>query len=385
MTFAAGLCLRVWDAKAGAAVEVPLPEPQSDGVVRIDVRCLHGASGVHVVLVDGTGVRLRAEVAADPGEVVPLRVAVDEGGVPQVTSRGKHVLLLPLDARYDPPLPIRPVPPGAPLDLAVIVDGTLRKWPDAPLETGKEAPSPPPPARPASVRLLDHEDLWRAHAVQLAEFAAHLAEGRDARLAVLAFGDQDPPAVTASDLRPSYRLHPPEHERQFQPFDGDRMRERLLALPSTPGGDFVDALADALEACAGLRWRDQARKVIVVSGDSPGLSLLHPLPKGTDLCVRQYDIDTQALRLHAEGTEIVTIYHAPPARLGFHRLSLQRDVLLGARAQYVRLASTPELAFDAAAFQPEAAADLLRQLHVAIGRSAALGALAAATAMAAAG
>ena len=37
-------------------------------------------------------------------------------------------------------------------------------------------------------------------------------------------------------------------------------------LEATSGGDFVDALADALIACIDLNWRNNARKLLVVFG-----------------------------------------------------------------------------------------------------------------------
>jgi hypothetical protein len=302
-------------------------------------------------------VRLRAEVAADPGEIVSVRIELDEQGAPHVWSRGRNVIFLPADPRYDPFPPIQPIPADAPLDLAIVVDGTLRAW------TEKNA------------GLLDHKDLWAAHAERVIDFAARVTEERDWRATVIAFGDQEPPAVTAPDLRPRYWMYPTEEDRSLRPIALEQLRERLLTIPSSPGADYVDALADALAVCAGLHWRPNARKVVLLTGDSPGSSLLHVLPKGADLCVRRQDVDTQAAALHKQGVEVVTIYHAPPADLGLYRLSPQDELLRSARSQYLRLASLPELAFEAAAFQPERAAERLERVAGPIGRGAALGAL----------
>jgi hypothetical protein len=365
------LRLRIWDGAQHAPVEVPL---HFDGAgAAIEVRCLPGASGIHVVLSDGDGIRLRAEVMAEPRDVVPLGVEMDEQGLLYLSSRGREIVYLPSDSRYDPPPPIRTVSAESPLDLAIVVDGTTRSWPEkAPGAAGEQETAL---ASTSAGRLLDRKDLWTAHVEKLIAFVEKIVAGRDARIAILAFGDQNPPAVTAGDLLPRYHLHPPEDERMLQTLELVRLRERLVALPSSPGADFVDATADALDACARLHWSKTARKIVLLTGDSPGASLLHPLPKGADLCVRHLDVDTRAFTLYRLGVELVTIYHEPPRTLGLHAIAPQRDLLAAARDQYERLASLPELAFEEASFQPDIAASRLRELTDVVGRGVALGEL----------
>lgn len=345
MTATSEFRLRAWGTTDAEMVDVRPP-------CIAELRCLPGAMGVHIVLSDMDGVRLRAEAPANPGEIVPFHIDVDDKGAPHIWSDGFRILLLPSDDRYDAVRPILPAAADAPLDIAIVVDGTLRNW---------NVGGPP--------RLLDQKELWGAHVDALVDFITQLADGRDARAAVIAFGDQNPPAVTAADLQPRYLLRPTDE--QLQTAGIGRLRERLLALEATPGADFVDALADALHACARLRWRREARKIVVLSGDSPGHSLLFPLPKGADLGVRHLDVDTQALALHRLGVEIVTIYQDPPAE---KKVGFARELLSGAKEQYVRLASIPELAFEAAAFHP-AAAERVGSIASAVARGMALGEL----------
>ena len=280
------------------------------------------------------------------------------------------MLLLPTNAQFEPAPPIRPARPEDCLDLVILIDATTRHF------------FQPEKGAATSVPLLARQEAWQDHAESLCLLAAALLPpGLDGRVTLLAFGDQRPPRVDAQDLCPAYHLLPDQEEqRRFEAFAEDRLRARLLALRPSSGGDFVDALADALDACARLRWRPETRKLLVLSGDSPGHSLLHPLPKGADASLRDRDVDTQALRLHRLGVEIATIYHAPAAELGLADISFQRDLLEGARVQYARLASLPEMAFEAAAFDAASAARAIRERAIPVGRDAVLGELLAVTA-----
>lgn len=354
MTASSTFRLRVW---SGEETTVALPIGAPGSLCTVELRCLPGASGIHVVLFDDKVVHLRAEVPADPGEVIPLKVELDETTTPHVSSRGRNLILLPGDERYDPVPPIAPWPPQSPLDLAIIIDGTLRNWEEK------------------GGRLLDDKNLWGMYVEKLLDFAALIVDGRNWRATVIAFGDQEMPAVTAPDLRPRYHLYPPDDERSLRLLDLDRLLDTLLAVPVTPGGDFVDALADALAACERLRWREDARKVVVLIGDSPGCSLLYPLLKGADLCVRQLDVDTQASHLHRLGVEVLTIFNGPAAKVKIDVRPVEQELIRGARAQYFRLASLPELAFEAAVFEPHAAAERLERVATPIARGAALGEL----------
>jgi hypothetical protein len=333
------------------------------------LRCLPGGSGIHVVLSDAEEVRFRAEVRADAGEVVSLQVDLDEQGLPRLRSRGREILLLPAGPQFEPALPISRAADGTSLDLIIIVDGTLRTWRErSAADAEKKEPL-------RNTLLLARKDVWATHVEALIDFAGRLAESHQVRFSVLAFGDHPPPAELAADLRPEYDVHPLENERAFQSFDADRLRGKLMAIPPTSGADYVDALADALATAANAYWDYNARKIVLVTGDSPGFSITHPLPRSADLCVRRRDVDTQAERLHKRGVEVITIFHAPPADLGLHGIAYQRELLGATEAQYRRLASLPETAFEAVTFDPARATESIGRIGDAIARGATFGEL----------
>lgn len=319
------------------------------------LRSLPGASGVHLALTDGKDVLLRAEVASESEEWVEVSLEWDAGGRWSVASAGRRVLQLPVEDANAPLPPLRPAYHARQLDVTLLVDGT---------------------AQAAGKALLAERERWHAHAELLVALAAGLAEAMKADLhaAVIAFGDRQVPAVSAQDLKPVYHLDPAEpEERILRAMDAGQLRSRLLSLRPTSGGDFVDALADALAACQGLRWRKGARKLLVVTGDSPGYSILRPAPWGGDAQVRENDVDVEAAVLHHQGIEIVTLYHAPEVDTA--TFEFVRPFVEHARAQYLRLASRPGLSFEAGSFDPAAAVRALTSRVPVLGRGASPGIL----------
>ncbi len=345
------------------------PLPLGDAAARCSwrQRCLPGASAIHVVLADGDGVRLRAEIPAEGGESVSVDLELDDEGHPSLWSPGRHVLTLPPDERFAPVAPI--VPAGKKrLDLALIVDGTSRRFV---LEETEEV------RRVTSRLLLDDPEQWPAEVEKLTALASAVCGAfSDVRVTVFAFGDHPLAHAAADDLQPRYSLHPADEDsRALRPRTQEQLRSALLAIPATSGGDFVDAGAGALAACASLRWRREARKLAVIFGDSPGHSILHPVPPGGDAGVRDLDVDTQAMRLQKRGVEVATIYHAPPTDVGLEDLAARAQLLNHARRQYRRLASLPQLAFEASSFDPAAAAERILDVDGPIARGPALGEL----------
>lgn len=343
----------------GSPEEVVLPLDGPGSSCSLRLACLPGASALCLVFTrDGEAV-LRVEIPAEDGETVSVELETCEDGRLEASSPGRSVLTFPAEGRHAA-LPLLGVAAGESLDLVLVVDGTARRFKH---EKGLMAEL-----------LLRDGEAWNEQLDRLARFAEAFAEGLPgARFAVLAFGDRMPAGAVAPDLAPVYELYPGEEERGLRPFDPARLRAELAAVPPTAGGDFVDALADALHACQRLRWNGNARKVVVVWGDSPGHSIQHPLRKGADIGVRMLDVDLEARALHGEGVELVTIYHDPPAGLGLAAIEFRRDLLQGARSQYARIASLPSLSFEASSFDPEEAAAVLRSREGIVARGAAPG------------
>jgi hypothetical protein len=199
-------------------------------------------------------------------------------------------------------------------------------------------------------------------------------EGQDCRLAIITFGDESPPpGIYAADLVPAFRLHPlpddrPEH--LLVPMVPETLAEALLTqIRPSPGGDFVDALADALAAANRLQWGDERRHLLVLIGDSPGHATAHPAPYGADALARRTDVETEAARLHRDHrVEIITLYHPPSAALAKSLLAPQRALVNHARDQYRRLASEPRLAFSTGTFDAQQAAGTLLDRNTPTGR-----------------
>jgi hypothetical protein len=356
------LSLRVITPEAEMdAVSLPLDKGGSSCSVHL--RCLPGASAIHCAFLNGEGSAvLRAEVQAAGGETVRVQVALGAGRDLRVWSPGRKVLTLPKEALYEPPRALRVAGPGSRLDLAFVIDGTARRF----SFDGKQIVSEPWLGKA----------VWPEQVDLLARFAEALTAGTEgSRFTVLAFGDEELKGVDAPDLRRRYVVDPPAAKRKFSLWSPERCREALAEIEPAPGGDFVDALGDALQACRSLPWGEGARRLVMVCGDSPGHSVAHPLPPGADARVRRLDVDVEADHLHETGVEIATLYLDPPGDVGPRQAVFQKDLLGATRDQYARLASLPGLAFERSRFQPEEAAREILAVQGLLGRRAAPGEL----------
>ncbi len=356
----AELQIKTYDPDRGAPRLDPIDLTAGRGVVSL--RCVPGASAIHLAVLCRNEIRLQAEVEADPGEEIELVLEAAGDTVSVVARDARRVLTLPAEARLEPPLPRNGGGAGEALDLALVLDGTML------IAAGKSQ---------TLERLVGHPEEWPETVDYLLELLDVLAAGSaDLRVTVMAFGDTPVPGITARDLLPSYLLEPPADQRLLAAFDPAALRDRLLHLPSSAGGDFVDALGDALDAALYLRWRRRARQLALLLGDSPGHSLHHPAPPGADGQARTFDVDEQAMELHRQGIELATIYCDLPADNGMYGVDFQRRLLEHARQQYGRLASRPELAFLASQTNASEVAERLLAATGPVARGPCLGILA---------
>lgn len=344
----------VFEGRKRAVISRPVPLDRARARCQLRLHPLPGATAVHLPIRKDDTVRLRAEIPC-AGDDVRITLTLDDSGEIAVTSPLHAVLTLPGHHRHAPVAPLVPSTAAA-LDVCLLVDGTTLQYgttsPD-----GIEGP------------LLGTSE-WADHAAALASVVEALERKYPGpRCTVLVFADGVTDVGYAEDLRPDYLVKPDRRDRRFAVRTTRELVTEVAGLQPTSGADFVDALGYALRECTKLPWRDDARRLLLLTGDSPGLSLLHPAPRGADARARRADVDRAALELHATGVEIMTVYHAPPP--GVFPTARMRELSAFARAQYVALASRVGMAYEAATFDAAKAADDFIDATEAAGRGAA--------------
>jgi hypothetical protein len=329
---------------------------------------LPGASSIQLLLEDDDGTSLsRVECQTPNPDSIPICVKLESDCTLHVfrpapqelaqapgekfwsrTNNGSRpaVYHLPAENTYAPPRPIR-FQETRKLDLLLLVDGSALLLRQDRVAKGK------------GISAASGSATWGLQQEKLVEFSRLLQQRySDLHVAVMAFGDYSlNDAVSAADLRPAYVLFPEDWQRRLRILSEQQLRERLGSIPYTSGADFVDALAEALHECQSAGWRADARKLLVLAGDSPGNSILYPLPRGADARPRGFDVDSEAATLHeTQGVEILSIYLGNPQPNATHNLATH------ASKQYERLASHPTLFWNAESFDPEAAAAALKNI-----------------------
>jgi len=334
-------------SERGEPLEVPVVLEGDPPMGSVILRCPPGAHGIHLPLMEDGEVGHRLEVEARGGDTVTVRLERVDPASLRATSTGRRIFTLPPEDRYEPSPVLSPRGDGA-LDVALLIDGTTRT-----LVGGKEQQE----VRP----LVAEKRLWKTLSGGLVGLLEGLADSyAELRTSVVAFGDHLLPEVQAADLKPRYIVEPGPGSRGFTVWDRQRFSKTLTRIRATSGGDAIDALGEGLAACLHLPWRDDARKLTLLLGDSAGFSLLHPAPPEADAWIRNLDVDSMALRMFASGIETVTFYHDSLASSDRFTLPHQRRLWSHAWDQYRRLASRPELARTTAILkQPE---DLMRAL-----------------------
>lgn len=361
---AQGLAIEALDPATFKSAIFPLVEDGLSSRWVVHLLCLRGAAATQVpVLRDGL-MLCRFEVPCEGDSNVEVTLEWDGDRGLRAMSRHRQILVLPADARH---AALPPIYPSArpELDLYFVVDGTTRgvaKKASQDVDPAKQLEA----AQPAL--LLDQSKEWEEHVRKLALLVDNFQQRySDLRTGVLAFGDREIEGIEAGDMKPKYWLTPGPGSRTLQVHAAERLRQTLLDLRATPGGDFVDALGDALHAVARVGWRPDARKIAVVVGDSPGFSLLQPPPLYSDGLVRRFDVLAEAEALHRQGIELATIYHSPIGSIS------AEPYLDYAKIQYRRLASHDGYSLEAAWFDPVTSARTIADWCGPIGRGSSPG------------
>jgi hypothetical protein len=330
-----------------------------------------GAPAVQVLLRVGRS-SVRAEVQVDTDDAVPLQVTWNQERVLHLASGPRAVLTLPEDERYAPAAPLLPARDSGKLDLLFLMDGTTKTVANA----GKAAIL-------ASLLEGNKSELREQLAQKFVLLTTDLRKSySDVRTGVLAFGDHSMHFISsAPDLACRYLFYPENREeRKLRPYNSKQLRQQIMQLPPTGGGDFVDALGEALHECGQVGWRPDARRILLLAGDSPGFSLLDPAPAGADVHVRCSDVDAEALQLHTQHrVEILTLYLGNPASSENNPYGISApkavEFLDHARTQYRKLASLPALSWEDLTFDPLAAAQAIQSVPQRIARGACWGIL----------
>lgn len=333
----------------------------SDGAVACTLRAPAGAETVQVPIGRDDRLWLRCELPVSADGSVHLTLRPGPDGQWRPGPELPELRLLAPEAAA-PPLPL-PVPaPDAPWQVALLIDRTTHWF------------APEAAAGPRAGLLLADPVRWQPLAGQFRALLSALAGpgGTPVQWALLGFADAPIPEIAASDLQSRAQSEPVTGERRFRPWQPSAS-DGLDSLTATPGGDWVDALAEALLAAAALPWSASARRLVLVFGDSPGHALLHPLPPLADAQAREHDVDLAAGLLYARGIEVVTLWQQPPAAFSAAVARTARTLIDATGAQYRRLATSPAHARNSEALDPGALAALLRGRRTPLARGVSLG------------
>ena len=342
-----------------------------------------GSSAVHL-FAKSDDASVRAEIALENEDPIRVRITLDDSTGLLVSSAHRRVFTLPVDDRYAASPPLRLAMQSQKADLLFLIDGTTRF-----LVSPKDKFTPPfltlllDPSN--DIQIDEHhpprsrEQVWNEYIDALVEFASKIREQYpDLHTSVLAFGDESVEFIcNAVDLRCGYTIYPgTAEERKLRDLSETQLKERLAGIPATSGGDYVDALAEALYSCGAVGWRDDARHILVLFGDSPGFSLTYPPPRGVDIHVRRNDVDVEAMKLHSQhNTEIVTIYAGASSNSKAYGMAKPHPVLDYSSEQYSRLATLRSWAWSASTFKGSHVANCLLSGPAVLGRQSCAGIL----------
>jgi len=358
-------------------VDHPLSLDEDNPELELQLQSIPGSSAMHLQFLKEKETVLRLEVGLEDrqGDSVDVVVALTGDADLRVDIHNHKVFTLPVDYDFSPVLIPPPSDEQKSLDIAILIDATMRQFSDTTVDAGKEVKVP------WYTKLLLNTEAWTENVDKICQLIESLHEHyTDCKVSVIAFGDSPPPNASAKDLIPIYKLFP--EDRRFQKYAPEKLKTTLHKLEASSGGDIVDALADGLDACSQLAWRTKARKLLLLWGDSPGYSVLNPAPMNMDMHIRCLDVDTAIMQLHSKGAEVLTVYQRPPQEL-YEYYDGNKDKgdnrhVLGfldyTEKQYKALASLPEMATYECQFLTDNIVKLLADRQV-IARNGAFGEL----------
>ena len=330
---------------------------EATGACAVTLEALAGSSHLQIRVRENEAMALFAEVECANGETVDVRLARQADGRIQMETGLRNVYFLPVNLAAKEAI-LKPVETKD-VEVVLLIDATaLDLASDKAIGTLLQ-----PAGQPASA--------WTAMAQTLTEFVEELQRqlGGSLRASVLAFGDH--PLPIAPDSIPLYPAS--ATARQLRSQSPERVYEQLTRIPRISGGDFVDALADAMDVCSGrsMNWSDGTRKLLVIFGNSPGYSVLDadlPLLELADTQTRAFDVYQEAMDLHQIGVELLTVFHDNGIDVMTQLRASAAGLLDHTRQQYARLASRPEWSYTSSGFKPHNAARDWASTRTATGR-----------------
>ena len=326
------MTLDVVDPRSGklSRMEIAIPAAAAEHVVRL--RAVAGASGLQIRLREGDALIFVGETTLSPGETMEVSV---KGNPPRADCGSRPVFRLN-PAQTDDSVILSPDGSTA-ADVVFLIDGTSLQ--------ARVSGEPG-----VTSRLLGTpawEQFTAGWKPALAELSRRFPDG--VRCVPLAFGDYPLPPVSSG----GYLLYPSEPEHKLRRLDPDATLEALHRLPSCSGADFVDAVAEGLDACLRVGWRQDARKLVILIGDSPGYSLLDGEQETIQLAdgrCRTRDVFDQAANLHAHGVELATVLLLGGLQQLEEASEAAAKLVAHTRRQYVELASLPSWALSSLTF-----------------------------------
>lgn len=355
------MTVEVIDPATGELRQAPVPL-DSSGSGELKLELAPGADSIQVIARNETGVEAWIEMQAQPGEDVAVAFDRAPGGELRVFPRDRRDFLVLSDKEPPKPLLFQPRKTDE-LNVVILVDGTCLH--------------PYPEDKPATLEyLLGLSEVWQRISSSLATFLTTVSTAYPKLWSMAAaFGDEPVSLISNSLLKPKYLVYPQIPEaRKLEPLSIEKLMQQLRTLPHTPGGDFVDGLADGLRACMNAKWRGNSRRLVIVFGQSPGYSLADS-DDMINFVVRKACIEEEVAALHRDGVEIVTIYHDPPVPEEAYRVQLP-EIFERARKQYESLATLKEWSTGSTAMDAAALAEAWLHSPISLARGPAPGLLA---------